>query len=97
VEGYVESMASGFVAGINAAYTALDNGRIFCPSDKTMIGALGHYISDRRIKNLQPMNANFGIIAPLEKKIRKKRERNLAYAERSLALLEEEYSDLVRS
>ena len=97
VEGYVESMASGFVAGINAAYLALDNGRVFCPDDETMIGALAHYISDPRVNDFQPMNANFGLIAPLKQRIRKKRERNLAYAERSLTKIAASFPDLLIS
>ena len=87
----------GFVAGINAAYLALDNGRVFCPDDETMIGALAHYISDPRVNDFQPMNANFGLIAPLKQRIRKKRERNLAYAERSLTKIAASFPDLLIS
>ena len=54
-------------------------------SKNTAIGALGLYISDGSIENFQPMNVNFSIIAPLEKRIRKKAEKNLAIANRALA------------
>ena len=55
----------------------------------TAIGALGLYISDSRIENFQPMNINFSILAPLEQRIRKKAEKNLAIANRGLEVLEE--------
>ena len=54
----------------------------------TAIGALGLYISDSSIENFQPMNINFSIIAPLEKRIRKKAEKNLAIANRSLEVID---------
>ena len=54
----------------------------------TAIGALGLYISDGSIENFQPMNVNFSIIAPLEKRIRKKAEKNLAIANRSLEVID---------
>ena len=56
---------------------------------ETAIGALGLYISDERIENFQPMNVNFSIISPLEQRIRKKAEKNLAIANRSLAVIDE--------
>jgi len=55
---------------------------------ETAIGALGLYISDGRIENFQPMNVNFSIIAPLEQRIKKKAEKNLAIANRSLAIID---------
>lgn len=92
VEGYVESTASGFVAGVNAALAALGKPRAVFPRE-TVIGALAHYVRDGGIsKNFQPMNANFGIIAPFDKKVKGgKKNRNAAYAERSLALLSESF------
>jgi methylenetetrahydrofolate--tRNA-(uracil-5-)-methyltransferase len=84
VEGYVESSGSGMLAGLYAASSFLGNPISPPLSEFTMIGAMGAYISDRSLKKFQPMNANFGIIAPLEKRIRNKKEKNLAYAERSL-------------
>ncbi len=83
VEGYVESTASGFLAAV--AMAARLQGR---PEPdftrETAIGALGLYISDSSIENFQPMNVNFSIISSLEKRIRKKAEKNLAIANRSL-------------
>jgi methylenetetrahydrofolate--tRNA-(uracil-5-)-methyltransferase len=55
----------------------------------TAIGALGLYISDESIENFQPMNINFSIISPLEQRIRKKAEKNLAIANRALAVIDE--------
>ena len=83
VEGYVESAASGFLAAV--AMAAKVQGRPIPDFPRTTaIGALGLYISDESIENFQPMNINFSIIAPLEQRIRKKAEKNLAIANRSL-------------
>ena len=88
VEGYVESTASGMLASI--AMAAKVQGREVPDFPKeTAIGALGLYISDERIENFQPMNVNFSIVAPLEQRIRKKAEKNLAIANRSLAIIDE--------
>ena len=87
-EGYVGSTASGLVAGLNAARTALGAAPVTLPRT-TMIGALCHYVSNAREEGFQPMKANFGILPPLKRRIRAKRERNAAYAERALADLEE--------
>ena len=88
VEGYVESTASGFLAAV--AMAARLQGREVPDFPKTTaIGALGLYISDSTVENFQPMNINFSIISPLEKRIRKKAEKNLAIANRSLALIDE--------
>ena len=87
VEGYVESTASGYLAAV--AMAARLQGRPLPDFPKTTaIGALGLYISDETIENFQPMNINFSIIAPLEKRIRKKAEKNLAIARRSLETLD---------
>lgn len=85
VEGYVESCASGFVAGITTA-AALGAAPCVEFSDKTMIGAMARYVSSgNESGDFQPMNANFGIIAPLDKKIKGgKRPRYDAYAARAL-------------
>ncbi len=95
VEGYVESTSSGFVAGINAARLALGEDKIVFPPT-TEIGALANYVSNGGVSShFQPMNANFGIIAPFDQKIRGgKRNRNDAYAERSLGIIRSEYSFL---
>ena len=88
VEGYVESTASGYLAAV--AMAAKVQGRE-CPDfpRTTAIGALGLYVSDSAIENFQPMNVNFSIIEPLEKRIKKKAEKNLAIANRSLAVIDE--------
>ena len=88
VEGYVESTASGFLAAV--AMAAKVQGREVPDFPKTTaIGALGLYISDESIEDFQPMNVNFSIISPLEQRIRKKAEKNLAIANRSLAVIDE--------
>ena len=88
VEGYVESTASGYLAAV--AMAAKVQGRELPVFPKTTaIGALGLYISDGSIENFQPMNVNFSIISPLEKRIRKKAEKNLAIANRSLEIIDE--------
>ncbi len=87
VEGYVESAASGFLASVAMAAKVLGKEIPDFPKE-TAIGALGLYISDGRIENFQPMNVNFSIIAPLEQRIRKKAEKNLAIANRSLAIID---------
>ena len=88
VEGYVESTASGYLAAV--AMAAKVQGRELPDFPKTTaIGALGLYISDESVENFQPMNINFSIIASLEKRIRKKAEKNLAIANRSLAVIDE--------
>ena len=87
VEGYVESAASGFLAAV--AMAAKVQGRPIPDFPRTTaIGALGLYISDESIENFQPMNVNFSIISPLEQRIRKKAEKNLAIANRSLAVID---------
>ena len=88
VEGYVESTASGYLAAVAMAAKLQDRQLPDFPKT-TAIGALGLYISDSSIENFQPMNINFSIIAPLEKRIRKKAEKNLAISNRSLALIDE--------
>ncbi len=95
VEGYIESTSSGFVAGVNAAMKALGNDAVVFPRE-TEIGALASYVSLGGISSVfQPMNANFGIIAPFEKKIKGgKRVRNEAYAVRSLEIIENGFSFL---
>ena len=86
VEGYVESTASGFLAAV--AMAAKVQGRELPDFPQTTaIGALGCYISDESVENFQPMNINFSIIAPLEQRIRKKAEKNLAIANRSLDVI----------
>ena len=87
VEGYVESAASGFLAAV--AMAAQVQGRPLPEFPKeTAIGALSLYISDENITHFQPMNVNFSIISPLGQRIRKKAEKNLAIANRSLEIID---------
>ena len=87
VEGYVESTASGYLAAVAMA-ARLQNREVPDFPKETAIGALGLYISDENIENFQPMNVNFSIISPLEQRIRKKAEKNMAIANRSLAIID---------
>lgn len=87
VEGYVESAASGLLAGINAARLVQGEEPVVLPS-VTAMGSMANYITATNAKNFQPMNANFGLFAPLEKKIKKKAERNEAYATRALETIQ---------
>ena len=86
VEGYVESIASGLVAGLNAVAKFNNTEKITFPNE-TVIGALSSYISTENTK-FQPMNANFGILPPLEEKIKDKVQRYTKMAERALKSLE---------
>ena len=83
VEGYMESAASGIMAGINAVRRA-EGRESLVLSEYNMIGALSQYISDESVTNFQPMGANFGILPPIEPKIRDKRERYMALAQKAL-------------
>ena len=87
VEGYVESTASGFLAAVTMAAKAQNRPVPEFPKT-TAIGALGRYISDGSIESFQPMNINFSIIAPLEQRIRKKAEKNLAISARALEVID---------
>lgn len=86
VEGYVESIASGLTAGINAAAVARSDKTIEFPRE-TIIGALGAHICTEN-KDFQPMNANFGILPPVTQRIKDRKEKKLAYSKRSLEKLE---------
>lgn len=83
VEGYIESAASGFVAGINAALRAKEQPAFIFP-DNMMIGAMARYISSGDAEHFQPMNANFGVMPKLEGKVKGKKNRYQAIAERAL-------------
>lgn len=86
VEGYMESAASGIMAGINAVRRA-EGEEPLVLSEYNMIGALSQYISDESVTNFQPMGANFGVLPPIEPKIKDKRERYMALANRALEQL----------
>lgn len=88
VEGYVESAASGLIAGINAARLARDLEPLVLP-EQTTLGSMAHYITTADFKHFQPMNANFGLFPPLEKKIRSKKEKNEMIANRALEGIEQ--------
>ena len=92
VEGYIESTASGLVAGINAARLASGNEVITWPRT-TAIGSLMNHVGESPTHNFQPMNINFGLLPATEKKIRSKKERNSFYAERALKDLDEWLSE----
>lgn len=87
VEGYVESAASGLMAGLAAARAVLELPKVEFP-EVTAHGALANYISNPTIENFQPMNINFGLIPPLTVRIRKKREKNAQIAARALEALD---------
>lgn len=87
VEGYMESAASGIIAGKNAVRTAHGKTLLELPP-VTMTGALCSYISDETVRDFQPMGANFGILPPIEPKIKDKKQRYAALAERALSALE---------
>lgn len=87
VEGYVESAASGLMAGLAAARVVLELPEVELP-EVTAHGALANYISNPAIENFQPMNINFGLIPPLTVRIRKKREKNAQIAARALEALD---------
>lgn len=83
VEGYMESAASGIIAGINACRRLLDKPSLVLPRE-TMIGSLTAYISDPTVTKFQPMGANFGVLPELENRPRDKKERGAAYSKRAL-------------
>ena len=92
VEGYMESAASGIIAGINACRVLEDKQTLIFPR-QTMLGALSDYISDSSVKKFQPMGANFGVLPELENRPRGKRERGVAYSERAINTMERFVSD----
>ncbi len=87
VEGYVESAASGLIAGINAARLALGEEPIEFPAE-TAMGSMAKYITTTNAKNFQPMNANFGLFPELPQKIKGKKERNEMHANRALETIQ---------
>ncbi len=87
VEGYVESDASGYLAGVSAACEALGRPLPSFPT-ATAVGALAAYVSNESVTKFQPMNINFGIIDPLGYRIRGKREKNQAISARALEIVD---------
>lgn len=88
VEGYVESAASGMLVGIETAARMLELPPADFPQE-TAIGALGLYISGGSVGEFQPMNINFGIITPLDHRVKGKRNKNAEISARSLAIIDE--------
>lgn len=93
VEGYMESTASGLLAGINAARRMEGKEPLALPRE-TMLGALADYIATADPGHFQPMNANFGILPPLQEKVRGKKARREAYAARALRIMEDYLASL---
>ncbi|MCF6137096.1 FADH(2)-oxidizing methylenetetrahydrofolate--tRNA-(uracil(54)-C(5))-methyltransferase TrmFO [Pseudalkalibacillus berkeleyi] len=87
VEGYVESAASGLIAGLNAARFMSDEEPVVFPSE-TALGSMAEYITTANPKNFQPINSNFGLFPPLEKRIKNKKERNEKIASRALETIQ---------
>lgn len=94
VEGYVPSVGSGWVAGVNAARYVLGEQLLTLPPT-TMLGALCNYASFADPSNFQPMKANFGLMPPLAGRVRNKRKRYQAYAERALRDLQDKVDVLM--
>ena len=95
VEGYVESAASGFLAGIELARRLRGMAPVDFPQE-TAIGALGLYVSNESIGNFQPMNVNFGLIPPLDHRVKGKRNKNAELSARSLAIIEARKEDILQ-
>ena len=92
VEGYIESAASGLVAGINAARLAQGKAPLIFPPE-TCHGALCRYITEAEAQNFQPMNISFGLLPPLNEKIRDKKMKKQRLSERALNILEQFYKE----
>ena len=88
VEGYVESAASGFLVGVETARRLRGMNPVDFPRE-TAIGALGLYVSNQSITQFQPMNINFGIIPPLDHRVKGKRNKNAELSQRSLAIIDQ--------
>ena len=95
VEGYVESAASGFLVGVETARRLRGMEPIDFPQE-TAIGALGLYVSSESIGNFQPMNVNFGIIPPLDHRVKGKRSKNAELSARSLAIIGARKEDILQ-
>jgi methylenetetrahydrofolate--tRNA-(uracil-5-)-methyltransferase len=96
VEGYTESAATGILAGLNAARRARGEAPVELPRE-TMIGALTEYLSHGPEENFQPMNANLGLLPPIEPHIKNKRQRQESLIARGLGLMRSVAAELGRS
>ena len=88
VEGYVESCASGFLVGVETARRLLGQAPMDFPRE-TAIGALGLYVSNESVTQFQPMNINFGIMPPLDHRVKGNRNKNAELSQRSLAIIQQ--------
>lgn len=88
VEGYIESAASGLLAGVNASRVIRNKSTVIFP-EETALGALARHLEGSPSINFQPMNINFGLLPPLGERIKAKREKNQRISERALAKLDE--------
>lgn len=88
VEGYVESAASGFLVGVETARRLTGRPPVDFPRE-TAIGALGLYVSNPSVTMFQPMNINFGIMPPLDHRVKGKRNKNAELSARSLAIIDQ--------
>ena len=95
VEGYVESAASGFLVGVELARRLREMEAVNFPQE-TAIGALGLYVSNETIAQFQPMNINFGIIPPLDHRVKGKRNKNAELSQRSLAIIDAMKEEVLR-
>ena len=95
VEGYVESAASGFLVGVELARRLREMEPVNFPQE-TAIGALGLYVSNETISQFQPMNINFGIIPPLDHRVKGKRNKNAELSQRSLAIIDAMKDEVLR-
>ena len=95
VEGYVESAASGFLVGVELARRLREMEPVNFPQE-TAIGALGLYVSNETIAQFQPMNINFGIIPPLDHRVKGKRNKNAELSQRSLAIIDAMKDEVLR-
>ena len=95
VEGYVESCASGFLAAVELSRRLRGLAPLDLPQE-TALGALGLYISDASVTQFQPMNVNFGIMPPLERRIKGKREKNAELSRRSLEIVDRMKEEILR-
>ena len=95
VEGYVESAASGFLVGVELARRLREMEPVNFPQE-TAIGALGLYVSNETVAQFQPMNINFGIIPPLDHRVKGKRNKNAELSQRSLAIINAMKDEVLR-
>jgi len=95
VEGYVESAASGFLVGVETARRLRGMEPVNFPQE-TAIGALGLYVSNQSVVAFQPMNINFGIIPPLDHRVKGKRNKNAELSQRSLAVIDQMKEEVLK-